>query len=240
MVRGFAVITSARRVAAGSRPSPMTRKRASRSVKMPASRPSCTTRMAPMRCSFMSRAAAATVVSAAAVTGFWSLMITRMGLSMPSLLCFLLSAFHFTLSGFFCSAKTMLRSNNKSGLVAGEREAANPVDRRVGVVAKHHAVEACRAAQREDAAPEVQAQRDFGKRAVGTAHRDEAESGARDDGVARLADTGGYRHRHVRVGVAGIGTRQQSDREAPLRLGAAADRFHHTLPAPADDGETDL
>src|SRR5258708_404625 len=38
MVRGFAVITSARRVFSGSRPSAMTRNSASRSVKMPASR----------------------------------------------------------------------------------------------------------------------------------------------------------------------------------------------------------
>ena len=61
MVRGSAGHHSAMRVLAGLRPSAITRKSASRSVKIPASLPSWMTSSAPTRCSRMRRAAANTL-----------------------------------------------------------------------------------------------------------------------------------------------------------------------------------
>src|SRR5438309_10407115 len=81
MVRGLGVMTWDRWVFAGSRPSASTRNSASRAVQMPASRPLFMTSSAPMRWRFISFAAAATLVSAPAETGFCSPMMVRIGLS---------------------------------------------------------------------------------------------------------------------------------------------------------------
>ena len=74
-------MTWERWVFAGSRPSASTRNSASRSVKMPASRPLFMTSSAPMRWRFISFAAAATLASALAKMGFCSPMTLRIALS---------------------------------------------------------------------------------------------------------------------------------------------------------------
>ena len=69
IVCGCDVMTSARRVVCGLRPSASTRNSASRSVKMPTRRVPSTTSSAPMLCCFIVRAASSTVTDLGAVTG---------------------------------------------------------------------------------------------------------------------------------------------------------------------------
>src|SRR2546425_12447961 len=78
------------------------------------------------------------------------------------------------------------------------RPSRHRLSRRVDVL---HPLHVCSAFETDDELSKLAGKRNFGERAEAIADRDQAERGACDERIARLADAGGNHHAHERIGV---------------------------------------